>query len=477
MIIDEYVETKISSANREHYKKLGYNISDCKNPIIVKIADLPLGSHIKINVKCDICGILLKMSYQNYNKNTNNQTDICTCSKCKTIKTKRTCLEKYGVENPNQAKEIKEKIKKTNLEKYGTEMTLNNPEIRRKAEETIKARYGVKNVFSNDSIKEKIRNTIKEKYAVEYVAQADSIKEKMQKTNLERYGNISPFGDKKVQEKSKKTLKEHYNVDFTMQSELIKNKIKNTNIKKYGVSYTFQSPSIREKSIQTSLEKYGTKNPMQNKEIQKKMIETNLKKYNVEYVMQSPEIREKVVNTNLLKYGYKTVSENPIISNKIRESLYKNGKVPTSTQQKYLHKLYGGILNYPCGTYSLDILLDSNIDVEFNGGGHNLKVKLGNMTAEEFRTNEIIRGKTLRNSGIKIMTIISESDLLPSDSILLNMLKISKKYLLNTDHTWIEFNIDNGTYRNAEDGISIFNYGELRKIKNEDVIVDTEVKI
>lgn len=42
-------------------------------------------------------------------------------TKCSVEKSKRTCLEKYGVENGAQAKEVQEKIKKTNLERYGVD--------------------------------------------------------------------------------------------------------------------------------------------------------------------------------------------------------------------------------------------------------------------------------------------------------------------------------------------------------------------
>ena len=64
------------------------------------------------------------------------------------------------------------------------------------------------------------------------------------------------------------------------------------------------------------------------------------------------------------------------------------------------------------------------------------------------------------------MTIISSKDYLPSDTILLEMLEQARTYFTTTSHTWIEYNIDTSTMRNAEnkDGI-YFDYGDLRKIK------------
>lgn len=69
------------------------------------------------------------------------------------------------------------------------------------------------------------------------------------------------------------------------------------------------------------------------------------------------------------------------------------------------------------------------------------------------------------------MHIISATDFLPSDEILLQMLDYTKQYFSDyPNHSWIEFNIDSSTVRNAEqkEG-SFFNYGDLRKIKESDV--------
>lgn len=58
-------------------------------------------------------------------------------------KSKQTNLEKYGVDNPAKADEIKEKIKNTNLKKYG-----------------------VKHAFQAESVKEKIHKTKTTKYEI-----------------------------------------------------------------------------------------------------------------------------------------------------------------------------------------------------------------------------------------------------------------------------------------------------------------------
>jgi hypothetical protein len=63
------------------------------------------------------------------------------CVKCikynRNEKVKYTCLEKYGVENPNKLQDVKDRIKNTCLEKYGVEFSLQSKEVRDKAKETI----------------------------------------------------------------------------------------------------------------------------------------------------------------------------------------------------------------------------------------------------------------------------------------------------------------------------------------------------
>lgn len=74
-------------------------------------------------------------------------------------KCKKTNLEKYGVENPNQNQKIKEKTKKTNLEKYGNSCSLhgNREEL---IKDIILNKYGVKNVSQNTDIQKKKKEQI-----------------------------------------------------------------------------------------------------------------------------------------------------------------------------------------------------------------------------------------------------------------------------------------------------------------------------
>ena len=143
-----------------------------------------LNAYSKIKGKCNNnnCNEIFVKNYINMIKSKNT-----FCRKCSYIlskeKTKKTCLEKYGVDNPLQNEEIKEKIKNTCKEKYGVDNPLKNKEVRNK-----------------------IKNTMIEKYGVENPSQNQEIKNKKIKTSLENWGVEQPLSSKIIKEKSKKTI-------------------------------------------------------------------------------------------------------------------------------------------------------------------------------------------------------------------------------------------------------------------------------
>ena len=98
---------------------------------------------------------------------------------------------------------------------------------------------------------------------------------------------------------------------------------------------------------------------------------------------------------------------------------------------------------------------------------------MGKETQEEFNQKEIIRNNIIKRAGYKQITIISSKDFLPSDKILLKMLEQAKQYFNTTNHTWVVYDIDTSLVRNAENKEGVFfDFGELRKIKNQVKEVD-----
>jgi len=165
MIIEKEIEIKIFVKNIEHYISKGYKIK-LYDTIKIKNSDLTPGSHIFVDCKCDYCGDIHSVMFKRYYKATNIIKKY-SCNKigCSNKKIIDVCNIKYGVDNPFQNKDVKDKIKETLMNKYGVEHPMY-------LEET----------------KEKIRNTCIEKYGVKSAMQSPETREKVEKTCMKRYG-------------------------------------------------------------------------------------------------------------------------------------------------------------------------------------------------------------------------------------------------------------------------------------------------
>lgn len=113
-------------------------------------------------------------------------------------KAKETCLEKYGVDNP--FKDI-ENITQSYINSFGYDHPMHNPEIKakvrskmdyksiqEKVKKTCLDRYGVDNAFKAPHVKRKIIKTNNIKYKCNRPLQNNLIKAKMVDTNRGRYG-------------------------------------------------------------------------------------------------------------------------------------------------------------------------------------------------------------------------------------------------------------------------------------------------
>lgn len=308
---------------------------------------------------------------------------------------------------------------------------------------------------------EKSHQTNEKRYGVPVVSQSEEFKEKIKQTNLERYG-VDNYG---------KTKECH-------------EKIKQTCLDKYQVEHFAKSQEIKDKKVKTSLERYGVENVLQVKEVRDKIINTNLERYGVEHPSSLPEVQEKIRQTNLERYGAEYNLQIPEVREKIAKTLHENGTTPTSKQQRYIFNLYKSVnseteLNYPISYYLADICFpEEKIELEYDGGFHNGRVKTGQLTQEEFNQKEIIRSNVIKREGYKQIRIISSNDKLPSDSILLQMLSEARNYFSEyPNHSWIEFNLDTSLVCNAENKQGIpYDFGTLRRIKDEDLQQQTTMK-
>lgn len=135
-------------------------------------------------------------------------------------KFKQTCLERYGVENPNQLKEIKNKAKQTCLERYGTEhkFLFGSEEFKN----NMLKKHGVKYSMQMPSTLKKAKETIKEKYGDEHYF---AFGEGWKKAIIEKYGSIEKMY-KQSSESFKQTCLEKYGVEHIAQTGLFDRKAK-----------------------------------------------------------------------------------------------------------------------------------------------------------------------------------------------------------------------------------------------------------
>jgi very-short-patch-repair endonuclease len=320
-----------------------------------------------------------------------------------------------------------------------------------------------------ECISKKRKETFLEKYGVDNPAKLDKIKEKIKQTNLKKYGVENPMQNEKIQDKAKQTNLQKYGTEYLFQSEEVKDKIKQSMKNKYGVEHYSKTDEFNKKVRQTSLEKYGVKHPFQSERVKNKIKQSMKNKYGIEHNMKCKEGYEEYKQGIIDKYGVDNISKVDSVKKKIRKSLYKNNTVPSSRCQRYLHQLLGGKLNYPIKWYSLDIAFPKEkIYIEYDGSGHDLRVKKGNISYEEFKWQECTRKSFLENKGWKIIRIISQHDKLPLDKKNIKLINKAKQYLINTNHTWVEININNKTYKCSQYEENI-DFKQLRYINKKDL--------
>ena len=242
-----------------------------------------------------------------------------------------TNLKKYGVEHPQTLESQKEKVKKTNLERYGTtngkvlKPKVDKPKKEKKVKvpkvkDTRKGHY-----YNNGVITKKIKegDVIPDGF-VKGMLLSDELKQKRsakaKETFFKKYGVDNPAKSKEVLAKIQKTNLERYGVECSAQSDVVKEKIKATNLKRYGVEYSFQAEEVKEKIKNTNLERYGVDNPSKSDIIKGRIVESNRRNLGVDYPMQSKEVMGKSRITSLEKYGTEYPNQSDTVKSKIDAS-------------------------------------------------------------------------------------------------------------------------------------------------------------
>jgi len=246
---------------------------------------------------------------------------------------------------------------------------------------------------------------------------------------------------KNVADYIKNNLKSIIHKDCCSNKKCISKKTAECNMINFGFEYHINQPEFIEKQKQTNLEIYGVDNVFASEHF----------KITYKQIIQD-------------KYGVDNISQNEDIKIKKAETFYRNGTVRTSRQQIYVHQLLGGILNYSNDTPSLDIAFpDNKIYIELNGSGHDLCVKMGQKTQQQFNNREIRRYYYMKKLGWKGIFINTGRDYLPSDEVMMQEYNKALEWFKSEEKYHSHYNIDIGGLMNDKV------YGKLRRITEKDL--------
>lgn len=219
---------------------------------------------------------------------------------------RQTNITKWGVENPFQSEIVKEKISKTHMKKRGVLFASQDPLVKEKARQTVQMKYGVDSVFQSPEIREKIKESMLANWGHENPNQVPEIRDRVRQTNLERYGSEEVLSSHSIRLKIRQTCENVYGGSAPACHPDVQEKIQNTNLERYGVPFTSMVPEVREKQRETVFRKYGDyffATPKGREKMRKGM----LAKYGIEYSLQDPDTMKKVLEKRICtweeKYG------------------------------------------------------------------------------------------------------------------------------------------------------------------------------
>jgi len=242
MIKIEEIEITGNGRTISYYKSLGYDIR-CNEKITVKIEHLIKTSTINITCYCDDCGSEFNIKYFNYTGNI-KRNGLYRCVKC----SKLIGTEKMKETYKKNLDDILSRTRKTNIEKYGVDSYLKTESCRTKLKEHCLLNYGVDNPMKSEEIKERGKSTNLIKYGVENPFQSNEIKQRISSGYMDKYGVDCYVKTDECKDKIRKSFIEKYGVEHPMHLDMIRQKIKKSNLEKYGVEYPMQNLEIFNKT-------------------------------------------------------------------------------------------------------------------------------------------------------------------------------------------------------------------------------------
>lgn len=155
MIKEKKVEVKIGSWTLSYYKDLGYENIRKGDLLLVNVDDLTKSSHTEVTAICDYCGKEKKMLYKTYNIRIEKYCKY-SCKDCCYDVMKNNFLKKYGVDNVSHIEEVKDKIRIKN--------TINSKDRTIKRKKTCLIKYGVENTYQSVKLMEGVSDRVRNKF-------------------------------------------------------------------------------------------------------------------------------------------------------------------------------------------------------------------------------------------------------------------------------------------------------------------------
>ena len=172
----------------------------------------------------------------------NGYRKTCGKKECSIYSRKKTCVEKYGVDNPKKSGEIIEKEKKNILDRWGGKHYLLDESVRKKYKSTMLDRYGVEWAQQNDQISVKSKESWDKNPEKKTIVEKRSNKLKLKSNEEKEIINL----------KKKKTLSDKFGsfenfIDYRL------DKIKEKSLEKWGVEHHFKSKDVIDLRISSYL--------------------------------------------------------------------------------------------------------------------------------------------------------------------------------------------------------------------------------
>lgn len=326
-------------------------------------------------------------------------------------KIEETCLKKYGVKDPNQLQETKNKIKQTKLERG-----IDEKECLRKRKETNLEKYGVEHYFQSNDFSQKFE-IIKEENGGIHPGQTIESKEKRKNTNIKKYGVDNPSKSIQIINKIKEVKREN-GVD----EKACEEKRRKTIFERYGN----RNYNNRQKTKQTCIEKYGVDNVSKEKNIKETKQQNSIRKFSSMLYIYLKELNMSLVDNEYrgshIKHNWKCLKCGTVFST-LWNFIQQGYLCPTcfprcygkSNSEKeisqYIHSLCPNIevqennrkIIYP---KELDIYIPLlNIAIEYNGlWYHSEDCELGGKN-KDYHLNKTIE---CEKNGIKLVHVFED---------------------------------------------------------------------